>query len=65
MAVSFDHGTDVAEVVRRTEALVRDVVLPAEAEHRGSAHDAPDDLRRHLQDAAREADVFSSHVGTQ
>jgi acyl-CoA dehydrogenase len=54
----------VAELVRRTENLIRDVVLPIEDAHRGLAHDASEDVRRELQDAARKAEVFAPHVST-
>jgi acyl-CoA dehydrogenase len=50
------------EIADRTAAFVRAVVLPLEAQHGGSLHDAPDELRRHLQDAAREAGVFAPHL---
>jgi acyl-CoA dehydrogenase len=62
--VQFEVDPAVAEIVRRTEELIRDVVLPVEAAYRGSAHDAPDEVRRELQDAARKADVFAPHVST-
>ncbi|WP_037357323.1 acyl-CoA dehydrogenase family protein [Amycolatopsis orientalis] len=65
MPVQFDVSPDVADIVRRIENLVRDVVLPVETEHRGSAHDAPDSVRRALQEAAREAKVFSPHVSAE
>lgn len=65
MPVDFDIASDVADLVRRTEGLIRDVVLPAETENGGSAHDAPEELRRQLQDAARKAGLLSPHVGRE
>ncbi|MEB3371347.1 acyl-CoA dehydrogenase family protein [Saccharopolyspora mangrovi] len=65
MPVQFDPGPAVTELVRRTEHLIQDVVLPIELAHQGSAHDASEDVRRQLQDAAREAKVFAPHVDTE
>ncbi|MDA3644188.1 acyl-CoA dehydrogenase family protein [Saccharopolyspora indica] len=65
MPVQFDVDPTVAGIVQRTEDVVRDVVLPLELRHRGSAHDAPDELRQELQDAARAARVFSPHVSAE
>lgn len=62
MAVQFGFGAEVADIVRRTGDLVRDVVLPVEATAAGSAHELPDDVRVGLQDAAKEAGVFAPHV---
>lgn len=65
MPVQFDPAPAVVDLVRRTEALVADVALPAETAHRGSAHDAPEELRRTLQEAARRAGVFAPHADTR
>lgn len=65
MPVQFDIDPAVAGIVQRTEECVRDVVLPIDEHHRGSAHDAPEHLRRELQDAARKAEVFAPHVSTR
>ncbi|TDV37770.1 acyl-CoA dehydrogenase family protein [Actinophytocola oryzae] len=62
MTTSFELDAAVAETTRRTEELVRDVVLPVEAEYDGRAHDAAEGLRLTLQDAARTAGVFAPHV---
>jgi len=62
VSIDFSLDPDLADTVRRTHDLVRDVVLPTENEHRGSAHDAPEALRRQLQGAARKAGVFAPHV---
>ena len=63
MPVDFEMDPDVADIVRRTRELIRDVVLPTETEHAGSAHHAPEELHRQLQAAARKAGVLSPHVG--
>ena len=65
MPVDFEIHVDVADVVRRTERLVREVVLPVEAEHQGSAHIAPERVRTELQDAARKAGVFAPHAARE
>lgn len=62
MPIQFDIDPQVADVVRRTEELVREVVLPVENEHDGRAHDAADAIRARLQEAARAAGVFAPHV---
>jgi acyl-CoA dehydrogenase len=62
MPISFEVDARVTEVVRRTEQLVREVALPEEAACRGSGHDAPDELRRKLQQAAKDVGVFAPHV---
>lgn len=49
--------------MRRTEELVRHEVIPVETELGGRAHDAADDVRRRLQQAAKDAGVFAPHVG--
>ncbi|GAB4666058.1 acyl-CoA dehydrogenase family protein [Mycobacterium intracellulare] len=63
MAVSFDFDARVTDTVRRTEELIRDVVLPIETQHQGSVHNASEELRHRLQDAAKTAGVFAPHVG--
>jgi acyl-CoA dehydrogenase len=63
--VQFDVDANVAGIVRRTGHFVRDVVLPIELRHRGSAHALPDEVRRKLQDAARKAHILSPHVSVR
>jgi len=53
---------DVAELGKRTTEFIRDVVIPVELEVRGVIHDAPDELRSHLQGKAREAGLLAPHV---
>ncbi|MEU4318143.1 acyl-CoA dehydrogenase family protein [Nocardia fluminea] len=53
----------VAGLTKKTELLVRQLVLPVEEQHGGNAHDLPEDVRRALQTAARTAGVFAPQVG--
>ena len=62
MPIAFDHPVDVVETTQRTAEFVRDVVLPVEDAQRGSVHSVPEEMRRALQDAAREGGVFGPHV---
>ncbi len=62
MPIAFDHPVDVVETTQRTREFVRDVVLPVEDAGHGSVHGVPEEMRRALQDAAREAGVFGPHV---
>jgi acyl-CoA dehydrogenase len=61
VAVELDHDPAVAELARRTEDFVRDVVIPVEEQHRGVTH--ADAVRAGLQQAAKAAGVFAPHVG--
>ena len=55
--------TDLADIVRRTEGFVRDVVLPVEDQFDGDVTSAGgDDLRRRLQAAARERGLLAPHA---
>ncbi|MFC5942062.1 acyl-CoA dehydrogenase family protein [Micromonospora harpali] len=54
-----DAARSVAE---RTRAFVRGTVLAVERERRGSAHALPEQVRRDLQAAARQAGVFCPHL---
>ncbi len=56
-------ATAVADLTKKTELLVRQLILPVEEQHGGNAHDLPGDVRRALQTAARTAGVFAPQVG--
>ena len=62
MSIEFEPESLAVEVAQRTSAFIHEVVLPVEVEHAGSLHDAPEDLRRHLQNGARQAGVFGPHI---
>ena len=53
---------EVEDLAKRTQAFVRDVVIPVETKVRGVVHDAPDSLRRDLQGQARDAGLLAPHV---
>jgi acyl-CoA dehydrogenase len=60
--IDFEPEPRSTEIAERTADFIRNVVLPVEAENASSLHAAPDSLRRHLQDAARNAGVFAPHI---
>ncbi len=62
MPIEFEPGEREVELAARTADFVRDVVLPIEAEHSSSLHDALEPLRVRLQDEARRAGVFGPHI---
>lgn len=53
------------DIAARTREFVHREVIPVEAAHNGSIHDAPERMRTDLQDAARRAGVFSPHVSRE
>ncbi|MFI7528965.1 acyl-CoA dehydrogenase family protein [Nocardia salmonicida] len=64
--MSAESGrTVVADLARRTELLVRDVVIDVEDRFHGIAADLPDDVRSALHTAARTAGVFAPQIGTE
>lgn len=65
MAIDFAIPAEVAQLAERTARFVRDVVIPIEEQVHGRVHDGPDDVRRQLQQAARDADVFGPQVPTE
>jgi len=54
---------EAAELARRTAAFVREVVIPVEEEYGGSLARAGEEIRTHLQSAAKDAGLFAPHVG--
>jgi acyl-CoA dehydrogenase len=65
MSIEFEPDENSRFVAAQTAAFVQSVAIPAEALHRGMLHHGPEDLRRDLQEAAREAGVFAPHVPQQ
>ncbi|MFE9788341.1 acyl-CoA dehydrogenase family protein [Nocardia salmonicida] len=64
--VSAESGRTVVEdLARRTESLVRDVVIDVEDRYHGIASDMPDNVRAALHTAARTAGVFAPQIGTE
>lgn len=55
----FDLPPEIADLVARTRAFIRDVVIPAEP---APGERLPDDLRRELQAKAKAAGVFAPHA---
>ncbi|HLY54695.1 MAG TPA: acyl-CoA dehydrogenase family protein [Stellaceae bacterium] len=51
-----------AEIARRVEAFVREVVIPYERDPRRSPHGPSDDLIQELRGKAREAGVLTPHI---
>ena len=56
---------EVAELAKRAQEFIRDVVIPIETSVDGVIHDAPDSLRRSLQLQAQDAGLLAPHVPTQ
>ena len=63
--IDFSLSAELAELKARTEACVRDVVIPYEGDSREGAHGPSDGLKRELMDKARAAGLLSPHVGRE
>ncbi|WP_433510346.1 acyl-CoA dehydrogenase family protein [Nonomuraea sp. CA-143628] len=63
MAVDLAPEPDVADVARRTATFIREAVIPVEEEQHGVARS--EEVRRTLQQAAKEAGVFAPHVARE
>ena len=63
MAVDLTQDPVAADLARRTADFVREVVIPAEEQHRGVAR--TENVRIGLQRAAKDAGVFAPHVGRE
>lgn len=53
---------DIDELTGRTTEFIRDVVIPVEEKTGGSVHNAPDELRRSLQEQAKAAGLFAPQL---
>jgi alkylation response protein AidB-like acyl-CoA dehydrogenase len=63
VAIDLSYAPEVTALVEKTEAFIRDVVLPVEDEHGGDITAAGGDtLRVELQKAAKDAGVFAPHA---
>ncbi|MFL6107382.1 MAG: acyl-CoA dehydrogenase family protein [Marmoricola sp.] len=65
MSIDLTPDPRVADLAARTATFIRTVVAPAEEDCRGVANAGGEELRQHLQQAAREAGVFAPHVSTE
>ncbi|MEU7836615.1 MULTISPECIES: acyl-CoA dehydrogenase family protein [unclassified Nonomuraea] len=63
MAVDLAPDPAVADVARRTTTFIREAVIPVEEAQHGVARS--EDVRRTLQQAAKEAGVFAPHVARE
>jgi acyl-CoA dehydrogenase len=61
--IDFSLSRELEDLKARTEAFIRDVVIPYEGDPRETAHGPEDSLRRELIKKAREANLLSPHVG--
>lgn len=62
--IDFEPDPDVAVLVSRTAAFVREVVIPAEPRDL-PGHGLAEDLRRELQNEAKAAGIFAPHVSEE
>jgi acyl-CoA dehydrogenase len=60
VAVEFAADPDVADLAHRTAAFIREVVIPFEQQHPGVTQSDP--VRVELQQAAKDAGLFTPHV---
>jgi acyl-CoA dehydrogenase len=65
MTIDLTPDPHVAELAARTAAFVRTVAAPEEERFAGVATTGGEELRRHLQQAARETGVFAPHVAKE
>ena len=65
MPVDFSIDSDLADLRRRVEKFITDVIIPAEPEMLKNTHGIQDEHRTILQAAAREAGLLSPHVGVE
>ena len=60
--MNFTIPPDAAALAGRVDTFVRESIVPYENDPRWGAHGPSDDLRRELNDRARQAGVFAPHV---
>lgn len=65
MPIEFAADSRATRLAERVREFVREEVLPEEQACDGVLHDGPEQLRRRLQQAARDAGVFSPHVAAR
>lgn len=60
--LNFALSPDVTDLADRVGAFVREKIVPYEADPRWGPHGPSDEMRRELNDLARQAGVFAPHV---
>ena len=60
--IDFSLTSELEDLQARTEAFIRDVVIPYEGDPREEAHGPTDALKAELMDQARDAGLLSPHV---
>ena len=63
--IDFELTSEMEDLKARTEAFVRDVVMPYEGDARETAHGLDDTLKRELMEHARPAGLLSPGVGVE
>ncbi|MFP6757393.1 MAG: acyl-CoA dehydrogenase family protein [Alphaproteobacteria bacterium] len=63
--MDFSLTPKLEDLQARTEAFIRDVVIPYEGDPREAAHGPTDALRSELMDQARDAGLLSPHVAKE
>ena len=63
--IDFALTGRMQDLKARTEAFIRDEVMPFEGDPRETSHGLDDALRRELMDRARAAGLLSPHVGEE
>src|SRR5256885_15472635 len=65
MPIEFTVDEHAARLAERVREFVREVVIPEEQACDGVLHDGPEELRRRLQQAARDAGIFAPHMAPE
>ncbi|MCW2540337.1 MAG: acyl-CoA dehydrogenase [Frankiales bacterium] len=65
MTIDFSLDDEIVQLADKVRTFMSEVVIPAEAELVHGAHGYPDELRKRLQSAARDAGIFAPHVPTE
>jgi acyl-CoA dehydrogenase len=65
MTIDLTPAPHAVELAARTAAFVRSVVVPEEERLAGVVADGGEELRTHLQEAARAAGIFAPHVAAE
>ena len=63
--MDFSFSDDLLELKERTERLVREKIIPHEADARQTPHGPAPELRRELVELGRRAGLLSPHVGRE